>query len=88
MKIACRIFAGALILYLVLSIVGTVLTMDIPRLSLNGSPASVGLTYDDVSFPSRGDGVTPKGWYLPGRGNSIIIVHGGFQNRVDDNVST
>ena len=30
-----------------------------------------------------------KGWYIPGDGERvIIIVHGGFQNRVDNNVDT
>ena len=89
MKIVGIILAVVFILYLVLSVVGSIFIMDIPRLPLNTSPTSVGLTYEDVSFPSRGDDVLLKGWYLPGHGNSIIIiVHGGFQNRVDDNVDT
>ena len=89
MKIVGIALAVVLILYLVLSVVGSILIMDIPRLPVNGSPASVGLTYEDVSFPSRDDGIVLKGWYLPCQGNSIIIVvNGGFQNRIDDNVDT
>lgn len=78
-----------LVLYIGLSIYGAVEAMEIPRLPLNDSPSSVGLDYEDVSFTSRDDGVLLKGWYLPGEGeNVIIIVHGGFQNRLDDNVNT
>ena len=65
--------------------------MEIPRLPLdtNRSLASIGLTYEDVTFPSRDDNVQLKGWYLPGKKDSaIIIVTGGFQNRIDDNVDT
>ncbi len=78
-----------LVLYLVLSVAGSIFIMRIPRLAVNTTPAAVGLTYEDVSFHSRVDGVVLKGWYLPGHGNSvIIIVHGGYQNRIDDNVDT
>jgi len=63
--------------------------MEIPRLPVNGSPASVGLAYMDVSFPTRSGDITLRGWYLPGQGDSaILIVHGGFQNRIDDDVDT
>jgi pimeloyl-ACP methyl ester carboxylesterase len=88
-KIAARTITVIVILYIGLSILGAILVMNIPRLPINGSPSSVGLTYSDVSFPARGDGVTLKGWYLPSQGNSIIIiVHGGFQNRIDFDVDT
>ena len=63
--------------------------MRIPRLPLEDTPISVGLDYEDVSFGSRGDSVLLKGWYIPGDNNAVIlIVHGGFQNRVNDNVDT
>ena len=62
--------------------------MEIPCLPVNNSPASVGLDYEDVSFTSRDDLVVLKGWYLPSEGHSVIvIVHGGFQNRLDDNAN-
>jgi pimeloyl-ACP methyl ester carboxylesterase len=89
MKKTAIVFAIILVFYLGLSILGAILTMDIPRLPVNVSPSSVGLNYEDVSFPSRGDGVVLKGWYLPAQGNAIIIlVHGGFQNRIDDHADT
>jgi fermentation-respiration switch protein FrsA (DUF1100 family) len=77
------------VLYVSLSFVGGALAMRIPRLPLVGSPAAVGLDYEDVSFPARADGTALKGWYIPAKGESaIIVVHGGTQNRVDENVDT
>ena len=63
--------------------------MEIPRLPLNNSPSSVGLDYENVSFESRDNSVLLRGWYIPSSGNYVIvIVHGGFQNRVDEDVDT
>jgi uncharacterized protein len=88
-KIALKIIATFVALYIVLTILGAVLVMRIPRLPVNGSPAAVGLTYSDVSFPSRNNRITLKGWYLTGEGDKVIlVVHGGFQNRIDDVVDT
>ncbi len=89
-KIILRVVLGLIVLYAALCAAGAVLTMRIPRLPLNGSPSSVGLNYNDVSFPVRDDNtVLLRGWYIPGTGNkTILIVHGGFQNRLDDNVDT
>jgi pimeloyl-ACP methyl ester carboxylesterase len=76
-------------LYTSLSFVGAAFAMRIPRLPLVGSPVSVGLAYQDASFPARSDGTVLKGWYIPARGQSaIMVVHGGFQNRVDEVVDT
>ena len=83
------VLAAVAFLYVSLSFVGGALAMRIPRLPLVGSPASVGLDYQDVSFPARSDRTALKGWYIPGQGESaIIVVHGGTQNRVDENVDT
>ena len=88
-KVTAIGIAIILALYTGLSIYGATAAMEIPRLPLNNSPASVGLDYKDVSFTSRDDHVVLRGWYLPSKRNSaIIIVHGGFQNRLDDNVDT
>jgi uncharacterized protein len=88
-KITLRIFTTFVVLYIVLAILGAVLVMHIPRLTVNGSPASVGLAYSDVSFPSRDNRITLKGWFLPGQGERVIlVVHGGFQTRIDDVVDT
>jgi len=88
-KVFLRVVLGLIVLYVALCAMGAVLAMRIPRLPLKGSPASAGLTYTDVSFPSRNSNFTLDGWFIPGTGNkTIIIVHGGFQNRLDDNVDT
>jgi pimeloyl-ACP methyl ester carboxylesterase len=78
-----------LIFYVVFSAFGARDAMRIPRLPVVGSPESVGLEYQDVSFMSRGDNVTLRGWFLPGTKDQVImIVHGGFQPRVDEVVDT
>jgi len=90
-KIIAIVVAAILVLYIGLSVYGAREAMEIPRLPLdvNSSPDSVGLVYEDVSFTSRDDSVVLRGWYLPGDSDyAIIIVHGGFQNRLDDNVNT
>ncbi len=89
MKTAVISLIVAVVLYLSLSVFGSIAAMEIPRLPLTGSPASEGLAYQDVSFTSRGDGVVLKGWHIASDGSyAIIIVHGGFQNRIDYNVDT
>jgi pimeloyl-ACP methyl ester carboxylesterase len=88
-KITLRITASFLVLYVGLAILGAILVMRVPRFPVNGSPTSVGLAYSDVSFPSRCDHITLNGWYLTGKGDKVILViNGGFQNRIDENVDT
>ena len=90
-KITAIVIAVILVLYIGLSVYGARAAMEIPRLPLeaNSSPASIGLACEDVTFTSRDDGVVLRGWYLPADRNSVIIViHGGFQNRLDDSVNT
>lgn len=62
--------------------------MELSRLPLEDTPASVGLVYEEVSFPSCLDGLLLKGWYLPGGESCIIVVNGGQQNRSDSTVGT
>jgi hypothetical protein len=88
-KVTAIVVASILVLYAGLSTYGAVAAMAIPRLPVIKSPTSVGITYEDISFTSRGDGVLLRGWHITGkRDSAIIVVHGGFQNRVDDNVDT
>jgi pimeloyl-ACP methyl ester carboxylesterase len=90
-KIIAIVVAAILVLYTGLSVFGACKAMTIPRLPLDEevSPAAVGLEYEDVSFSSRDDNVLLKGWYLPSESDyAIIIVNGGFQHRLDDNVDT
>ncbi len=62
-----------------------------PQIPLYATPASLGLQFKYVTFPSRVDQVQLKGWYIPGvlpNGNltsqrTIIMVHGTRTNRDD-----
>jgi pimeloyl-ACP methyl ester carboxylesterase len=90
-KTIAIVVAAILVVYVGLSVFGAHKAMGIPRLPLDEgvSPTDVGLAYEDVSFNSRVDNVLLRGWYLPAEGDcAIIIVHGGFQNRLDDDVNT
>ncbi len=46
------------------------------------TPATLGATFEDVSFPSL-DGNTVSGWWLPGSGRqtTIVMTHGMFRSR-------
>jgi pimeloyl-ACP methyl ester carboxylesterase len=62
-----------------------------PPIALQATPASLGLTYRNVTFPSREDHLTLSGWFIPGvmpdglltSRRTIIMVHGYHTNRVD-----
>jgi len=63
--------------------------LKLPRFPLDKTPDSVGLAYENVSFPSRSDNTLLRGWYLPGnRSLTLIIANGGAQNRVDSETGT
>lgn len=55
------------------------------------TPASLGLSYKDVTFPSRDDHLQIRGWFIPGvlsnrqltSQRTIIMVHGNLTNRAD-----
>src|SRR6202521_5855149 len=55
------------------------------------APASLGLRFADVSFRSRGDQISLKGWLIPGVfpdgrltvDRTIVVVHGTRTNRED-----
>ena len=88
-KIALISVACLIVVYVGLSTFGSYKAMTIPRLPLIHDAASLVVPYEDVSFPSRIDGVDLKGWFIPGTlSQAIIFIHGGFQNRIDDIVDT
>ena len=61
------------------------------RTPIYATPASLGLQYKDVTFPSRGDSLQLKGWFIPGvlpnghltSQRTIIMLHGNQTNRAD-----
>jgi len=89
LRVTLRTVLVTLAVYLMLIVLGMILAMDIPRVRVKETPAVVGLEYQNVTFPSRDTKIHLKGWFLPASGeNTIIIVHGGYQNRVDPLVDT
>jgi fermentation-respiration switch protein FrsA (DUF1100 family) len=60
----------------------------VERVPITETPASYGLDYEEVSFPSRIDELTLHGWYLPAEDGDkvIIMVHGAEQNRADPGI--
>ena len=60
-----------------------------PHVPMYATPASLGLQYKDVTFPSREDQVQLKGWFIPGvlpngqltSQRTIIMLHGQIANR-------
>lgn len=63
----------------------------VPPSPITRTPSSLGLTYRDVTFPARGDGLALRGWFIPGvlpdgtftDARTIIMVHGTRTNRTD-----
>jgi dipeptidyl aminopeptidase/acylaminoacyl peptidase len=60
------------------------------RVSIQENPASHGLEYEDVSFPTEEDGATLRGWYLRAKTGDrcVIMTHGGEYHRADPNIGT
>jgi hypothetical protein len=80
----------ALILVVVIAILGISAFLGysmtkVERVPIEENPALLGLKYEDVSFSSRDDELTLRGWYLPALNSEevIIMVHGGEQHRAD-----
>ncbi len=57
------------------------------RRALASSPADFDLAYEDVTFPSTGDAIPLRGWFVPAAGSDrvVLIVHGRNSNREGDN---
>lgn len=80
--------------YTALSIYIATKLVYVPQTPIYATPASLGLQFKYVAFPSRIDHVQLKGWYIPGvlpNGNltshrTIIVVHGNRTNRADKDV--
>src|SRR5665213_258219 len=55
------------------------------REPLETTPASAGLNYEDVSFPTKGGGLTIRAWWMPAQKARavLVLVHGANANRRD-----
>lgn len=68
--------------------------MVVQPVPIYATPASLGLQYKDVTFPSRDDHLQLRGWFIPGvlpnghltSQRTILIVHGDPTNRADKSV--
>jgi len=80
--------------YTALSIYIATQLVYVPQKPLYATPASLGLQFKYVTFPSRIDQVQLKGWFIPGvlpngkltSQRTIIMVHGNGANRADQSV--
>jgi len=79
--------AGLIILVLLIMIIHAAWVAHkvtkIERVPVTGHPALLGLPWEDVTFPSRGDGILLSGWYLPSAADDqcIIFIQGTHHHR-------
>src|SRR5206468_7124203 len=77
--------------YTALSIYIATKLVYVPQKPLYATPASLGLQFKYVTFPSRVDHILLRGWFIPGvlpngkmtTQRAIVFVHGARTNRVD-----
>lgn len=74
-----------LIFYAGLGVYGDTQIVHQPRKPVTLDPHTIAPQVEDISFPSRGDGLALRGWWFPGKadGNALILLHGRGQNRTD-----
>lgn len=46
----------------------------VERIGVIGHPQNLDIPWEDVTFPSRGDGLTLSGWYLPADTDDLCII--------------
>ncbi len=70
-----------LVIYVLIPAYGAYHSVHPLRTPVSGSPASLGMAYEDAFIPSS-DGVVLRGWYVPTRNGAVIIaLHGSDSNR-------
>ena len=78
-------------LYVVISLYISTQLIHAPQKPIYATPASLGLQFQYVTFPSRVDHVQLRGWFIPGvlpngkltTQRAIVFVHGTRTNRTD-----
>jgi pimeloyl-ACP methyl ester carboxylesterase len=69
------------VFYLVVPVYGAYDATHPARVPVVGSPADMGMAYEEVTMPAAG-GITLRGWYVPSHnGAAIVAVHGSDGNR-------
>jgi fermentation-respiration switch protein FrsA (DUF1100 family) len=58
-------------------------TTAVERIPVSGHPSMLGLDWEDVTFPSKGDEIMLSGWYLPAETDDrcIILIQGTGHHR-------
>lgn len=58
------------------------------RVRIEDNPSNLGLNYEDISFPTAGDGLMLRGWYIKAKKSDrcIIMTHGGEYHRADPTI--
>lgn len=79
MRWTVRIVVGVLLAGAALIAIGPWFMPPAPRVHVVGSPADVGLRYEDVSFAPPDRPITLRAWWLPAdpMKAAILLVHGG-----------
>ncbi|MBI2869670.1 MAG: alpha/beta fold hydrolase [Chloroflexi bacterium] len=79
--------AGLAVIYLTASgILAGILASPAPSAATR-DPASLGTSYEDVSFPSRCDRLLLRGWLMnSGHRGTVVVSHGGKSNRADQGI--
>ncbi len=88
MYVGIGLAAFPVVLFLMASAVMAYSMTRVLRWPCDFTPEHFGLPYQDVHFPSRGDGVMLSGWFIPAepcRG-VIVLLHGGKAVRSDPSV--
>lgn len=83
--------------YAVVAFLSAIQLTRIRRVAIARTPADLGLEFEHIAFPSRGDGLVLKGWFIPAAPGdpadavnaerAILMVHGKGQNRADTDIS-
>ncbi len=61
------------LLYLGISYIFSVFLVHSHRQPIVRGPREYGMTYEDIQFKSS-DGLTLKGWFIPGKGKGIVVI--------------
>jgi fermentation-respiration switch protein FrsA (DUF1100 family) len=75
-RFGLRMLAAIVAFWLLASFIAERSTLHPMRRDIGPTPAAGGMAYSDVSFKTR-DGLTLRGWWIPGtRHQTIVMIHG------------
>jgi fermentation-respiration switch protein FrsA (DUF1100 family) len=88
LKVIISIVAVAILAFIGISVFLGFSVTRVVRVPVEENPAALGLQYEDISFLSRDDALTLRGWFLPAAGSDkvVIMLHGGEMHRADPSI--